>query len=161
MSAGRRIALAKHIIQPRIDRIFTNGKRLRRRFSLLVLFVFIRGIRGSRTSGQDERTAGFGKIMDSKIIFLEGGGALSRESCSAGRRIALAKHIFQPRIDRIFTDGKRLRWRFSLLVLFVSIRSIRGSRTSGQDERTAGFGKIMDSKIIFFGGRRRAVARVL
>ncbi len=46
-------ALAKHIFQPRMAQIFTNGERLRRRFSLLVLFVFIRAIRGSRTSGQD------------------------------------------------------------------------------------------------------------
>jgi hypothetical protein len=53
MSAGE-----VHIIQPRIAQIFTNGERLRRRFSLLVLFVFIRGICGSRTSGQDGRTAG-------------------------------------------------------------------------------------------------------
>ena len=37
--------------------IFTNGEQLRCRFALLVLFVFIRAIRGSRTSGQHERTA--------------------------------------------------------------------------------------------------------
>jgi hypothetical protein len=41
------------VFQPRMARIFTNGKRLCRRFSLLILFVFIRDIRGSRTSGQD------------------------------------------------------------------------------------------------------------
>ena len=57
MSAGKVLALAKHIIQPRMARIFTNREQLRCRFSLLVLFVFIRGIRGSRTSGQHERTA--------------------------------------------------------------------------------------------------------
>jgi hypothetical protein len=101
---------------------------------------------------------GLAKSWTAKSFFLGGGGALSRESCSAGRRIAIAKHIIQPRIDRIFTDGKRLRWRFSLLVLFVSIRSIRGSKISGQDEHTAGFGKIMDSKIIFLGGVARCRA---
>ena len=47
------------VFQPRIDRIFTNGKRLRRRFCLLVLFVFIRDIGGSRTSGQVGQKAWF------------------------------------------------------------------------------------------------------
>jgi hypothetical protein len=36
-------------------RILTNGERLRRRFSLLVLFVFIGAIRGSRRSGHEGR----------------------------------------------------------------------------------------------------------
>ena len=59
--------------------------------------------------------------------------ALPRGSCK-WEGFVLAKHIFQPRIDRIFTNGKRLRWRFSLLVLFVFIRDIRGSGTSEQVE---------------------------
>jgi hypothetical protein len=54
MSAGE-----AHIIQPRIAQFFTNGERLRRRFSLLVLFVFIRSIRGLGTAVQDGRRAAF------------------------------------------------------------------------------------------------------
>jgi len=60
-------------------------------------------------------------------------GACSGASMTAGRCIVLAKHIFQPRIARIFTNGKRLRRRLSSPVLFVFIPAIRGSRTSGQD----------------------------
>jgi hypothetical protein len=41
------------IFNHELAQIFTNGERLRRRSSLLVLFVFIRDIRGSRTSGRD------------------------------------------------------------------------------------------------------------
>ena len=58
--------------------------------------------------------------------------ALPRGTCK-WEGFVLAKHIFQPRIDRIFTNGEQLRWRFCLLVLFVFIRGIRGSRASGQD----------------------------
>jgi hypothetical protein len=58
--SGGGFVLVLCVFQPRIDRISTNGKRLRRRFSLLVLFVFIRDIRGSRASGQDGRKAWFG-----------------------------------------------------------------------------------------------------
>jgi len=46
-------------------------------------------------------------------------GACSGASMTAGRCIVLAKHIFQPRIARIFTNGKRLRRRLSSPVLFV------------------------------------------
>jgi hypothetical protein len=35
------------VLQPRIERIFTNGERLRSRFYSPVLFVLIRKIRGS------------------------------------------------------------------------------------------------------------------
>ena len=35
------------VLQPRIARVFTNGERLRRRISLLVLFAFICSLRGS------------------------------------------------------------------------------------------------------------------
>ncbi len=48
---GDAIVLTKHIFQPRIARFFTNGNLLRRKLSLFVLFVIIREIRGSRTSG--------------------------------------------------------------------------------------------------------------
>ena len=58
-----------------------------------------------------------------------------RGSVHMGGPIVLAWPIFQPRIARIFTNRKRLRWGFFLSVLFVFIGAIRGSRSSGQDER--------------------------
>ena len=51
-------------------------------------------------------------------------GACSGDSMSAERGIVLACPIF--------TSGKRLRRRICLLVFFVFIRDIRGSRTSRQ-----------------------------
>jgi hypothetical protein len=62
-----------------------------------------------------------------------------RGSVHMGGPIVLACPIFQPRIARIFTNRKRLRCGFFLSVLFVFIGAIRGSRSSGQDERKATF----------------------
>ena len=134
MSAGRGIVLACPI--------FTSGKRLRRRICLLVFFVFIRDIRGSRTSGQGGIWAALerGGVWEwfvpsveefgsSRRLTLQGTSTLPRGACSgdsmsAGRGIVLACPIF--------TSGKRLRRRICLLVFFVFIRDIRGSRTSRQ-----------------------------
>jgi hypothetical protein len=65
--------------------------------------------------------------------------ALPRGTCK-WEGFVLVLCVFQPRIDRIFANGEQLRWRFCLLVLFVFIRGIRGSRTYGQDGRKAWFG---------------------
>jgi hypothetical protein len=40
-------SLTNGFFEPRMERFFTNGQRLRRGMSELVLFVFIRTIRGS------------------------------------------------------------------------------------------------------------------
>jgi hypothetical protein len=45
-------------LQPRIKRVFTNRKRLRRRISLPVLFVFIWEIRGSSVQRLEAWTPG-------------------------------------------------------------------------------------------------------
>lgn len=47
MDKTEQLGDARGFLGPRMIRIITNGKRLRQRISLSVLFVFIREIRGS------------------------------------------------------------------------------------------------------------------
>jgi len=70
----------------------------------------------------------FGKIMDSKIIFFGCFVALPRGACRGGWHHPLARHIFQPRIDRIFTNGDRHCRRFSKVGM--ARRAVRISRRS-------------------------------
>ena len=62
-------------------RIFTSGERLRRRICLLVLFVFIRDIHGSRTSEQE----GGARRSGNETPWWPGGSVLGQANRSHGR----------------------------------------------------------------------------
>jgi hypothetical protein len=52
---------------------------------------------------------------------------------SAGKGLRPRETHFQPRIAQIFTNGERLSRRICLSLLFVFIRSIRGSSVRAAD----------------------------